>query len=74
MLRQSASDQEIRNWVLREHGLKIEIAWIADCKQECGISVDNMNAQQAGSSPCPPEKRPAIKQALRHFGMLPSGE
>ena len=73
MLRQSASDQEIRNWVLREHGLTVEIAWIADCKQECGIPVDDGNAsQRAGFSPCPPEKRPAIKQAFRHFGMLPS--
>ena len=72
MLRQSATDQEIRNWVLREHGLKIEIGWIADCKQECGISVDDLRAfEQARCSPCPPEKRPAIKQAFRHFGMLP---
>jgi 23S rRNA (uracil1939-C5)-methyltransferase len=72
MLRQSATDQEIRNWVLREHGLKIEIGWIADCKQECGISVDDVRAfEQARCSPCPPEKRPAIKQAFRHFGMLP---
>jgi hypothetical protein len=71
MLRQSASDQEIRNWVLRHHGLKIEIAWIADCKLECGIQPDDLQSlQQVRFSPCPPEKRPAIKQAFRHFGML----
>ena len=73
MLRQSASDQEIRNWVLRGHGLIVEIAWIADCKQECGIPVDDVRAfQQARFSPCPPEKRRAIKQAFRYLGMLPS--
>ena len=72
MLRQSASDHEIRNWVLREHGLTVELAWIADCKRECGIPVDDVRAfQQSRFSPCPPEKRPAIKQAFRHFGMLP---
>jgi len=46
MSHQSASDQEIRNWVLREHGLTVEIAWIADCKQECGIPVDDGSASQ----------------------------
>jgi len=65
-----ATEQEIRNWVLREHGLKVEIAWIADCKQECGIPVEG-GPEGAPLSPCPPEKRPAIKQAFRHFGMLP---
>jgi 23S rRNA (uracil1939-C5)-methyltransferase len=67
MLRPSATDQEIRNWVLREHGMKVEIAWISDCKQECGIPVDDLGSPR---SPCPPEKRPAIKQAFRHFGLL----
>jgi len=32
--------------VLREHGLTVEIAWIADCKQECGIPVDDGSASQ----------------------------
>ena len=73
MLHQSASNQEIRNWVFRQHGLNIEMAWIADCKLECGIQVDDVRSlQQARFSPCPPEKRPAIKQAFRHFGMLPN--
>jgi 23S rRNA (uracil1939-C5)-methyltransferase len=72
MLRQMATDQEIRNWVLREHGLAVELAWIADCKYECGIVTGETRAiEQARLSPCPPEKRPAIKQAFRHFGMLP---
>ena len=73
MLRRFPSDQEIHNWVLRQHGLEVEIAWIADRKQECGIPVDDVRAfQRTRFSPCPPEKRPAIKQALRHFGMLPT--
>ena len=36
-------------------------------KQECGIPVDDLGSPR---SPCPPEKRPAIKQAFRHFGLL----
>ena len=72
MLRQSVTDREIRNWILRRHGLKVETGWIADCKQECGIPVGDVRAfQPARFSSCPPEKRPAIKQAFRHFGMLP---
>jgi len=72
-MRQSASDQEIRNWVLRQHGLDVELAWIVDCKQECGLPVEDVRAfQRSRFSPCPPEMRPAIKQALRHFGMIPA--
>jgi hypothetical protein len=71
MLRPSPTDQEIKNWVLREHRLKVEAGWIADCKRECGIPVGDVRAfQQARFFPCPPEKRPAIKQAFRYFGLL----
>ena len=73
MLRQNVTDQEIRAWVYRQHGLKVELGWIANCKVECGIPIDNVRAfQQSHLSPCPPEIRPAIKQAFRHFGMLSS--
>ena len=59
----------------QQHGLQVEIAWIIDCKQACGMPVDDARAlQQLSASPCPPEKRPAIKQAFRHFGMLDSQE
>jgi len=67
-----ATDQEIKNWVWQQYGLRVETSWIADCKQECGIPVDVRAFQQARVSPCPPNKRPAIKQAFRHFGMLPN--
>jgi hypothetical protein len=67
-----ATDQEIQKWVFDRHGFMPEAAWIADCKQQCGIPVEDVRAfQHARFTPCPPQKRPAIKQALRHFGMLP---
>lgn len=72
MFRQSASDQEIQKWIWQQHHLWVAVGWIADCKQECGIRVDDVRAfQQARFSPCPPEIRPAVKQAFRYFGMLP---
>ncbi len=66
MLRHSASEQEIRNWVLRQHGLTVEPGWIAHCKELCGLSA----AAATTIRPCPPEIQPAIKQAFRHFGLL----
>ena len=68
MFRRSVTDQEIRDWVYRQHGLEIEPGWIAHCRELCGISEDPAN--RTDTQACPPDVRPAIKQAFRHFGML----
>jgi len=67
MLPQSATDQEIRNWVFRHHGLKVETYWIAHCKELCGLSEGTTRRDW---QMCPPEVQPAIRQAFQHFGML----
>lgn len=70
MLRQSASDQEIQNWVFRHHGLKVEAYWIAHCKELYGLTATGPKPRRDWQM-CPPEVRLAIKHAFRHFGLLP---
>src|SRR5437879_10815887 len=66
-LRQRATDQEIKKWVLRHHGFVPESAWIDHCKELFGVpGASWLNAE----NPCPPEKVPVIKQAFREFGLL----
>jgi hypothetical protein len=61
------TDQEVQKWVARQHGFVPESAWIAHCKELCGIPTPGTAASE---NPCPPEKEAAIKQAFRHFGLL----
>ena len=65
---QSATDLEIRKWVFRNHGLHVETDWIAHCKEICGLTEPA--AERPEWQMCPPEIQPALKQALRYFGML----
>jgi hypothetical protein len=62
-----ATDQEIKKWVLSNHGFVPESAWIDYCKQLFGGSPPGSN--QRNDNPCPPEKVPALKQAFREFGL-----
>jgi hypothetical protein len=72
MLRQPATDQEIRKWVHRHFGFWPEPAWIAHCKRLCSLPAEDVGLyQQPESNPCPSEKQAAVIKALRHFGMLP---
>jgi hypothetical protein len=62
----------IERWVWREYGFVIQPAWIAHVKELNGLPVRRAwNRQATGRLvACPPDKRPAIEAALRHFGML----
>lgn len=71
MLPQSVTDQEIPKWVFQHHGLKIESYWIAHCKELCGLTAAAAESRRDWQM-CPPEVQTAIKQAFRHFGMVPS--
>ena len=65
--RPRVTDQEIQKWILRQHGFVAESAWIAHCKELCGIAASGTARIE---NPCPPEKVATIKQAFRHFGLL----
>lgn len=62
--------------MLEHSGLKVSSLYIAQVKQQCGIiDRENYNKQKsedAKQPQCPPDKEKAIKEALRHFGMIQS--
>ena len=65
---------QIKEYVLERSGLKVSSLYIAQVKQKCGIiERENYNkpkADDARQPQCPPEKEKAIKEALKHFGMI----
>ncbi|MGA9058857.1 MAG: hypothetical protein WB763_20375 [Terriglobia bacterium] len=71
-MRESATYQEIQKWVQLEFGFKPKTCWIAHCKEIYGLPLGAAPNRQGEErvEPCPPEKRPAIKKAFQHFGML----
>ena len=73
---QGATYGQIKEWVLEQTGLKVSSLYIAQVKQKCGIiERDNYNkpkSENARQPHCPPEKEKAIRDALRHFGMINS--
>lgn len=69
-----ATYAEIKDYVLKEHGLKVSNLYISQVKRKCGIEVgENYNLPKSEDSrqpQCPVEKEKAIKDALEHFGMI----
>lgn len=69
-----ATYAEIKEYVLKEHGLKVSNLYISQVKRKCGIEVgENYNLPKSEDSrqpECPEEKEKAIKDALEHFGMV----
>ena len=69
-----ATYQEIKNYVLKEFGLKVSSLYISQVKRKCGIEVgENYNlpkSENARVPQCPKEKEDAIKAALKYFAMI----
>ena len=69
-----ATYAEIKDYVFKEHGLKVSSLYISQVKRKCGIEVgENYNLPKSVDSrqpQCPVEKEKAIKDALEHFGMV----
>ena len=72
--RGQATYPQIKEHVLEHSGLKVSNLYIAQVKQKCGIiERENYNkpkSQEAKQPQCPPDKEKAIKEALKHFGMI----
>ena len=66
--------QEIKDYVLKEFGLKVSSLYISQVKRKCGIEVgENYNlpkSENARVPQCPKEKEEAIKAALKYFAMI----
>lgn len=69
-----ATYQEIKDYVLEHSGLKVSSLNIAQIKQKCGIverdCYNKPKSEDARQPKCPPHKEKAIKEALKHFGMV----
>ena len=69
-----ATYQEIKDYVLKEFGLKVSNLYISQVKRKCGIEVvENYNlpkSENARVPQCSKEKEEAIKAALKYFTMI----
>lgn len=66
--------KQIKEYVLKTHGLKVSSLYIANLKDELGLdkqfSYEEAEMSAEKRPKCPPEKREAILDAFRHFGMI----
>ena len=69
-----ATYQEIKDYVLKESGLKVSSLYISQVKRKCGIEMgENYNlpkSENARVPQCPKEKEDAIKAALKYYAMI----
>ena len=69
-----ATYQEIKDYVLKEFGLKVSSLYISQVKRKCGIEVgENYNLPKTENPKvpqCPKEKEDAIKAALKYYAMI----
>jgi hypothetical protein len=68
-----ATSAEIQKFVQRRHGFVPKTGWIAHVKEVRGIPTlraAKRACRDRDVEPCPPEKREAIEEALRHFGVI----
>jgi site-specific DNA recombinase len=69
-----ATYPEIKEYVLKHHGLKVSSLYIAQVKRKCGLDVGaNYNLPSPEGRPqlqVTPEKETAIRDALKHFAMI----
>ena len=60
--------------MLEHSGLKVSSLYIAQIKQKSGIIERDCHnkpkSEDARQPQCPPNKEKAIKEALKHFGMI----
>lgn len=68
-----ATDVEIQKFVQRRHGFIPKTGWIAHVEDVHNIPTlreAKRARRDRAVEPCPPEKREAIEEALRHFGLI----
>lgn len=69
-----ATYEKIKEYVMRNFGLKVSTLYIAQTKRKLGIAMGenyNMPKSLESTQPqCPPDKEEAIVKALEHFKMI----
>lgn len=60
--------------MLEKHGLQVTNLYIAQVKRKCGIiereNYNKAKSEDAKQPQCPEDKEKAIRDALKHFGMV----
>ena len=66
--------KRIQKYVQEKYGFKVHTAYIAEVKRMVGLDMhkapNSVEQRKHEYHPCPPEKVEAIKDALRHFGLI----
>ena len=66
--------KRIQEYVQEKYGFKVHTAYIAEVKRMVGLDMHKapnaVEQRKHEHHPCPPEKVEAIKDALRHFGLI----
>ena len=69
-----ATYPDIKAYVQDKYDIKVSTLAIAQTKAKCGIiERENYNkpkSENAKQPKCPPHKEKAIREALKHFGMI----
>ena len=64
----------IQEYVQEKYSFKVHTAYIAEVKRMVGLDMHKapnaVEQRKHEYHPCPPEKVEAIKDALRHFGLI----
>ena len=60
----------ICDYVQKTHGMKVSSLYVALVKAECGLETQADRSGDKKQPKCPPEKREAILDAFRHFGLI----
>lgn len=60
----------ICDYVQKTHGMKVSSLYVAQMKAECGLETQADRSGDKKQPKCPPEKRKAILDAFRHFGLI----
>lgn len=72
--RGQATYPQIKEYVLEHNGLKVSSLYIAQVKRKCDImerkNYNKPKSEDTKQPQCPPDKEKAIKEALKHFGMI----
>ena len=64
----------ICDYVQKTHGMKVSSLYVAQVKAECGLETQADRSGDKKQPKCPPEKREAILDAFRHFGLIGEDE
>ncbi len=71
---QAATYQEIKDYIMAKHGVKVHTAYIAQVKKKYGLDMRKNYHQSKNekyvAKQCTEEKEKYIKEALEHFAMI----